>query len=159
MKLLVNKDSFIRKRIVDQNLGYLNHRLGEYLTALNLPHAVSFSNDLGVEINHMGQDFDFAQLSRGESTRVILALSWAFRDIFENGKDTLNFMAVDELLDSGLDSSGLERAIECLKTMTRDRGKNIMLISHREELAAHCSQTLTVIKEDGFSRFDFDYEA
>ena len=159
LKLLVNKDSFIRKRIVDQNLGYLNHRLGEYLTSLNLPHAVRFSNDLGVEISYMGQDFDFAQLSRGESTRVILSLSWAFRDIFENSNDSLSFMAVDELLDSGLDASGLEKAIECLKKMARDRGKNVMLISHREELAARCSQTLTVVKEDGFSRFDFDYEA
>jgi len=29
-KLLTNKDSFIRKRIIDQNLSYLNARLGQY---------------------------------------------------------------------------------------------------------------------------------
>jgi DNA repair exonuclease SbcCD ATPase subunit len=159
LKLLTNKDSFIRKRIIDQNLAYLNHRLAEYLTALNLPHEVRFSNDLGVEITHMGQDYDFEQLSRGERTRVILSLSWAFRDISENTNTPINFMAVDELLDSGLDAQGLEKAIEVLKKMSRDRNKNILLISHREELSSRVENVLTVLKEDGFTRFDWDYDS
>ena len=158
LKLLVNKDSFIRKRIIDQNLAYLNRRLSEYLTSLNLPHQVIFSNDLGVEIQHMGQEFDFEQLSRGERTRVILSLSWAFRDIFENMSVPISFMAVDELLDAGLDASGLEKALEVLKKMTRDRNKNILLISHRDELIPRVAQVLTVVKEDSFTRFDWEYE-
>jgi len=157
LKLLTNKDSFIRKRIIDQNLSYLNYRLGEYLTGLMLPHQVKFSNDLGVEIMHLGVDFDFDSLSRGERTRVCLALSWAFRDIFEHMNTSINFMAVDEILDVGLDSTGLERSLETLKAMSRDRNKNILLISHREELQSRCSQVLSVIKEDNFSRFEWDY--
>ena len=158
LKLLVNKDSFIRKKIIDQNLSYLNHRLSEYLAALNLPHVVKFLNDLSVEIQHMGQEYDFDQLSRGERTRVILSLSWAFRDIFENTNTPINFMAIDELLDSGLDSSGLERAMESLKKMGRDRNKNVLLISHRDELIPRVHQVLTVIKEDNFTRFDWNYD-
>ncbi len=157
LKLLTNKDSFIRKRIIDQNLSYLNHRLNEYLTGLMLPHQVKFSNDLGVEIMHLGVDFDFDSLSRGERTRVCLALSWAFRDIFENMNTSINFMAVDEILDVGLDSTGLERSLETLKSMSRDRNKNILLISHREELQSRVNNILTVVKEDHFTRFDWDY--
>lgn len=157
LKLLTNKDSFIRKRIIDQNLSYLNHRLNEYLTGLMLPHQVKFSNDLGVEIMHLGVDFDFDSLSRGERTRVCLALSWAFRDIFENMNTSINFMAVDEILDVGLDSTGLERSLETLKSMSRDRNKNILLISHREELQSRVNNILTVVKEDNFTRFDWDY--
>ncbi len=156
LKLLTNKDSFIRKRIIDQNLSYLNHRLGEYLAGLMLPHQVKFSNDLGVEIMHMGVDFDFDSLSRGERTRVCLALSWAFRDIFENMNTSINFMAVDEILDVGLDSTGLERSLETLKAMSRDRNKNILLISHREELTSRCDRVLYVIKELGFTRFSYE---
>jgi len=66
-------------------------------------------------------------------------------------------MAVDEILDVGLDSTGLERSLETLKAMSRDRNKNILLISHREELQSRCSQVLSVIKEDNFSRFEWDY--
>ena len=157
LKLLTSKDSFIRKKIIDQNLNYLNHRLNEYLTNLNLPHQVKFSNDLGVEIMHMGVDFDFDSLSRGERTRVCLALSWAFRDIFENMNTSINFMAVDEILDVGLDTTGLEKSLEILKSMSRNRNKNILLISHREELTARCDNILTVVKEDNFTRFDWDY--
>jgi DNA repair exonuclease SbcCD ATPase subunit len=50
LKLLTNKDSFIRKKIIDQNLAYLNNRLTYYLDKLGLPHQVVFMNDLNVEI-------------------------------------------------------------------------------------------------------------
>ena len=159
LKLLTNKDSFIRKKIIDQNLAYLNHRMSEYLNTLGISHSVKFSNDLGVEINYMGQDMDFHNLSRGEQTRVILSLSWSFRDIFENMNSSINFMMIDEILDQGTDQSGVEKALEILKGMARDRGKNIFLISHREELIPRVSQILTVVKEDGFTRFTTDFES
>ena len=158
-RLLVNKDSFIRKKIIDQNLAYLNHRLTEYLNILSIQHEVQFVNDLSVEINYMGQDMDFAQLSRGESTRVILALSWAFRDIWENMNTQMNFLGVDELIDVGLDAAGVEKAMEVLKIMARDRNKLVMLISHRDELLPRCDRVLHVIKEDSFTRLQMDYES
>lgn len=156
-KLLTNKDSFIRKRIIDQNLAYLNMRLGDYLEKIGLPHQVRFINDLSVEISLRGQDLDFDQLSRGERTRLILALSWAFRDIFENTMSPINLFFVDELLDSGLDQQGLEGSMEVLKKMERERNKNIFVISHREELVNRVGAVLTVIKEGGFTTFSWDH--
>jgi DNA repair exonuclease SbcCD ATPase subunit len=159
LRLLVNKDSFIRKKIIDQNLAYLNHRLTEYLNVLSIQHDVQFVNDLSVQINYMGQDMDFAQLSRGESTRVILALSWSFRDIWENMNTHLNFMGVDELIDVGLDTTGVEKAMEVLKSFSRDRQKHVMLISHRDELLPRVDKVLHVVKEDSFTRLQTDYES
>ena len=77
LKLLTSKDSFIRKKIIDQNLAYLNNRLSYYLDRMGLPHQVIFLNDLSVEITQLGQDLDFDNLSRGERNRLILGLSWA----------------------------------------------------------------------------------
>ncbi len=159
LKLLTNKDSFIRKRIIDQNLAYLNIRLNEYLDKLGLPHQVKFVNDLSVEITLHGQDLDFDNLSRGERTRLILGLSWAFRDIFENTTHTVNLVFVDELLDSGMDPQGLEGSLEILKKMERERNKNIFVISHREELINRVSNVLTVIKENSFTSFSWDHQA
>jgi DNA repair exonuclease SbcCD ATPase subunit len=158
LKLLTNKDSFIRKRIIDQNLAYLNGRLGDYLEKLGLPHTVKFLNDLTTEITLLGQDLDFDNLSRGERTRLILGLSWSFRDIFENTNQAINLMFVDELLDSGLDPAGLEGSVAVLKRMERERGKNVFVISHREELITRVSNVLTVIKESGFTTFSYDHE-
>jgi DNA repair exonuclease SbcCD ATPase subunit len=157
LKLLTNKDSFIRKRIIDQNLAYLNLRLSDYLDKLGLPHKITFMNDLSVEITMHGQELDFDNLSRGERTRLILGLSWAFRDIFENTTHSINLIFVDELLDSGMDPQGLEGSIEVLKKMERERNKNIFIISHREELINRVSNVLTVVKENNFTSFTWDY--
>ena len=156
LKLLVNKDSFIRKKIVDQNSNQLNHRLNFYLEKLGLPHEVKFKSDLSVDIDLMGRDFDFEQLSRGEMNRVILATSWAFRDVWESLNHPVNLLFVDEYLDAGLDSQGSEAALGILKKMAVERGKAIFLISHKEELMARVSKVLMVKKENGFTKL---YEA
>lgn len=153
LKLLTNKDSFIRKKIIDQNLAFLNNRLTHYLTALGLPHTVTFKNDLSVEITMLGQDLDFDNLSRGERNRLILGLSFAFRDVWESLYQDINLLFIDELIDSGLDTAGVESSIAILKRMSRERGKSIYLISHRDELMGRVNNTLKVIKENGFTSY------
>ncbi len=157
-KLLTSKDSFIRKRIIDQNISYLNHRLAHYLDKLGLPHDVKFASDLGVEITEYGRDLDFDNLSRGERNRLILGLSWAFRDIFESLNHSMNLMCVDELIDSGMDTTGVENALAILKKMNREQSKNILLISHKEELVGRVNNVLTVVKEGGFTAYNTDTE-
>lgn len=154
LKLLTSKDSFIRKKIIDQNLTFLNHRLAHYLTDIGLPHAVKFKSDLEVEISMYGKEFDFDNLSRGERTRLILSLSWAFRDVYESMNDKINLLFIDELIDSGLDSSGVEASLAILKKMARENKRNIFLISHRDELIGRVSNVLKVVKEGGFTSLE-----
>ena len=153
LKILTSKDSFVRKQIIDQNLSYLNQRLSHYLDRIGLPHTVVFQNDLTVSITELGRDLDFDNLSRGERNRLILSLSWAFRDVWESLYQPINFMIVDELIDSGLDTIGVENSLAILKGMVRDRKKTIFLISHREELSARVTNILSVVKENGFTTF------
>tara|TARA_B000000557_G_scaffold259332_1_gene255013 strand:+ start:2047 stop:3792 length:1746 start_codon:yes stop_codon:yes gene_type:complete len=158
MKLLTNKDSFIRKKIIDQNLSYLNSRLEFYLDKLGLPHEVKFMSDLTVEITELGRELDFDNLSRGERNRLILGLSWSFRDIFESLYSTINVLFVDELIDSGMDTNGVESSLAVLKKMQRDRSRSIFLISHRDELYGRVTNVLNVIKENGFTSFSNEDE-
>ena len=158
LKLLTNKDSFIRKKIIDQNLSYLNKRLGYYIDKLGLPHTVTFQNDLTVEITHYGQELDFDNLSRGERNRLILSLSFAFRDVWENLYQSINLLFVDELMDAGMDAAGVESGLAVLKKMARERNKNIYLISHKEELIGRVNNVLRVIKENGFTSYSNDVD-
>ena len=153
MKLLTNKDSFIRKKIIDQNLSFLNNRLETYLDKLGLPHEVRFQSDLTVEITELGRDLDFDNLSRGERNRLILGLSWAFRDIFESLYSTINVMFIDELIDSGMDTNGVEASLAVLKKMVRESGRSVFLVSHRDELQGRVTDVLNVVKENGFTTF------
>jgi DNA repair exonuclease SbcCD ATPase subunit len=158
LKLLTNKDSFIRKRIIDQNLSYLNARLGQYLDRIGLPHTVKFNNDLSVSITELGRDLDFDNLSRGERNRLILSLSWSFRDVWESLYQPINLLFIDELVDSGMDSSGVENALAILKKMSRESNKSIWLVSHKDELAGRVNNTLHVVKENGFTSYNTDVE-
>ena len=158
LKLLTNKDSFIRKRIIDQNLSYLNARLGQYLDRIGLPHTVKFNNDLTVAISELGRDLDFDNLSRGERNRLILSLSWAFRDVWESLYQPINLLFIDELVDSGMDSSGVENSLAILKKMSRDANKSIWLVSHKDELAGRVNNTLHVVKENGFTSYNTDVD-
>ena len=159
LKLLTNKDSFIRKKIIDQNLSYLNSRLAHYLDKLGLPHDVIFQSDLSVEITELGRDLDFDNLSRGERNRLILGLSWSFRDIFESLYSTINVLFVDELIDSGMDTNGVESSLAILKKMARDGNRSVYLISHKDELQGRVESVLNVIKENGFTSFSHEEES
>jgi len=152
--LLTSKDSFVRKKIIDQNLSYLNSRLTNYLDKIGLPHTVVFKNDLSVEITELGRELDFDNLSRGERNRLILGLSFAFRDVWENLYYPINTIFIDELIDSGMDTVGVENSMAILKDMARRRNKSIWLVSHREELAGRVPQVLKVVKENGFTSYN-----
>ena len=158
LKLLTSKDSFIRKKIIEQNLAYLNNRLTFYLDRLGLPHQVQFLNDLNVEITQFGQDLDFDNLSRGERNRLILGLSFAFRDVWESLYQNINLLFIDELIDSGMDSAGVENALSVIKRMGRERRKNVFLISHKDELVGRVNNVMKVIKENGYTSFENDIE-
>jgi DNA repair exonuclease SbcCD ATPase subunit len=158
LKLLTNKDSFIRKKIIEQNLSYLNTRLTHYLDRIGLPHAVIFQNDLNVEITELGRELDFDNLSRGERNRLILSMSWAFRDVWESLYSPINVLFIDELVDSGMDTQGVENSLALLKKMSRERHKSIWLVSHRDELAGRVENILKVVKENGFTSYNTDVD-
>jgi DNA repair exonuclease SbcCD ATPase subunit len=158
LKLLTSKDSFIRKKIIEQNLSYLNARLTHYLDRIGLPHTVVFQNDLTVSIEELGRELDFDNLSRGERNRLILSMSWAFRDVFESLYQPINVLFIDEMVDNGLDTQGVENALALLKKMSRERHKSIWLVSHRDELAGRVENILKVVKENGFTSYNTDIE-
>ena len=157
-KLLTAKDSFIRTRIIEQNLSYLNQRLAYFLGKVKLPHTVTFQSDLSVTIEELGRELDFDNLSRGERNRLILSLSWAFRDVWESLYQQINLLFIDELVDAGMDISGVESSMAVLKEMSRTQQKNIFLISHKDELVSRVNSVLKVVKENGFTNYANDVD-
>ena len=57
-----------------------------------------------------------------------------------------------------MDTAGVESAIGILKKMSRERSKNIYLISHKDELSSRVNNILKVIKENGFTSYANDTE-
>jgi DNA repair exonuclease SbcCD ATPase subunit len=109
-------------------------------------------------IEELGRELDFDNLSRGERNRLILSLSWAFRDVWESLYQQINLLFIDELVDAGMDISGVESSMAVLKEMSRTQQKNIFLISHKDELVSRVNSVLKVVKENGFTNYANDVE-
>ena len=65
---------------------------------------------------------------------------------------------IDEVIDSGMDASGVDSALGSLKKMSRDRNKSVWLVSHKDELAGRVNNILKVVKENGYTSYDTDIE-
>jgi ABC-type lipoprotein export system ATPase subunit len=65
---------------------------------------------------------------------------------------------VDEMIDSGMDTQGVENSLALLKHMSRERQKSIWLVSHRDELAGRVENILKVVKENGFTSYNTDID-
>ena len=131
----------------------MNGRLAQYLDRIGLPHQVKFNNDLSVSITELGRDLDFHNLSKGEKNRLIISLSFAFRDVWESLYQPINLLYVDEIADTGMDSAGTENCLQIMKQMGRENQKSIWLVSHKDELIGRVDNILRAVKSNGFTTF------
>lgn len=150
-KILTGKDSFVRKRIIEQSIKFLNQRLSYYVEEIGLPHKVKFESDMNISIDLMGKLYDYDNLSRGQKTKLNIGLAFAFRDVFENLHFPINTLMVDEVIDNGMDGAGVDNSINIMKTMTRNLKKSVFIISHKEEVKPKANRIMNVIFENSFS--------
>jgi energy-coupling factor transporter ATP-binding protein EcfA2 len=151
LKLLTDKNSFVRTGIINQNLAFLNNRLSQYAKKIGLIHDLTLQSNLEIDISLFGQSYDFDNLSRGERTRLMLALNFALRDIYETFNGPINLLFLDEIIDGGLDTLGVGLCIDLLQDFSKIRHRSIFLVSHREEAAQIVSNQMLLVRSNGFT--------
>lgn len=148
VKLLTDSDSFIRKQILDQWIPNINKRVSFYLRTFDLPHSILLKPDLKIVISLYGEEYALKSLSRGEQTNLNIAVRFAFQDIFEFVNYGLNLLLIDEFIDNGLGPGEARMVLETIKSISQHKGKSIILITHREDIAAQADRTLLVRKQN-----------
>jgi DNA repair exonuclease SbcCD ATPase subunit len=151
LKLLTDKNSFIRKRIISKTIPFLNKRILHYVGELGLPHTISFLPDMSCEISEFGRQLDHGNLSAGEQKRLNLSLSLAFRDVLTHLHLPINTLFTDEVDGGSLDTECVDMVIRLLKHKAWDEETCIFIISHRPEFEGRCDHNIVVSKENGFS--------
>lgn len=151
LKLLTDKNSFIRRKIINKTIPFLNTRLNYYTSELGLPHIVKFDDDMSCTVSEYGRELDFGNLSNGEKKRVNMALSLSFRDVLHHLHGKVNLMFIDEIDGGSLDEIGIDAIIKMIKKKSRDDDIAIWIISHRPEMVGRFSNEITIQKENGFS--------
>lgn len=153
LKLLTDKNSFIRKKIINRTVPFLNGRIREYTSELGLPHLVKFQPDMSCEITEHGRELDYGNLSGGEKKRLNLSVSLAFRDVLQHLHSAINVLIADEIDGGSVDTEGVEAMIHLIKHKAREDNLGIWVISHRPEMAGRFDRELLIQKENGFSNF------
>lgn len=152
IKLLTDSKSFVRKRIIDQYVPFLNKKINEYGQYVGLPHVIEIKSDLSVDMVYARKTVSYYNLSQGERMRLNLATTMAFKDLMGMLGKNCNMMLLDEILDSALDKYSVRRAFELVKSCA----KTVWIISHREEFLDIASRVMTVTKHNAFSSISFD---
>lgn len=153
LKLLTGKDSFIRKRIINRSIPFLNERINFYTATLGLPHIVKFDADMSCTVSEYGRELDFGNLSAGEKRRVNTALSLAFRDVLHRLHGQFNILLIDEL-DGQLDPQGIDAITGILKSKSREDNLSVFVISHHPLIDGRLDKKLVITKEHGFSTIE-----
>ena len=152
LKLLTDKNSFLRRRIINKTIPFLNNRLNHFTNALGLPHVVKFDADMSCTVAEFGRELDFGNLSAGEKKRVNTAMALAFRDVLHHLHAKSNLLVIDEL-DGALDQQGIDSIVRILKEKSRDEDLSVFVISHHPSIVGRLDKNVTVRKENGFSMF------
>jgi energy-coupling factor transporter ATP-binding protein EcfA2 len=155
LKLLVDKNSFIRKKIINKSVPFLNKQIHHHAQILGLTHMVSFNPDMSCTISEFGRKLDYGNLSGGEKKRLNLALSLAFRDMLQHLHTGVNILVVDEVDAGAMDAPGVEAIIRAVKLKaSQEASLGIWVISHRPECVGRFDREMTVKFENGFSAID-----
>jgi DNA repair exonuclease SbcCD ATPase subunit len=150
----VCKDDNVKQYAISSIIPFLNKRVNHYLSEVGHSFYIVLNNWLDEEIRGPGiSNCSYGNLSGGESKSVDFALQMALLDIARIQAGIWpDVMLLDEILDSSVDSHGLEKIIQILKIKQQEDGNKLFLVSHRKEVNDVDVDNLYMVeKRDGFS--------
>lgn len=155
LKLLTDKNSFLRRKIISKTVPFLNLRLNHYTNSLGLPHVVKFDDNMSCAVSEFGRELDFGNISGGEKKRVNLAMSLAFRDVLHQLHCRFNVLFFDEIDGGALCPDGTDAVIKLIKEKSLAEELGYWIISHQPAFKGRFDRDVIIRKEHGFSSIIF----
>lgn len=147
-KFVVSEEG-VRSFIVKKLLQMLNNRLNSYLKQLDANCICTFNEYFEETITNLkDRECSYFNFSDGERKRIDLAMLFTFLDLRRLQSNlSINFSFYDELLDSSLDSKGIESVLEILKDRISQYGESIFIISHKNEAIKHATGEIIYLEK------------
>jgi len=155
----VVSDEGVRSFIVKKMLKMLNSKLNYYLKKLDANCICTFDEYFDESIfNEKGRLCSYANFSGGERKRIDLAMLFTFLDIRQlQSNISINLSIYDELLDSSLDSKGIECVLEILKDRIVQYKEAVYIISHKSEAIKHATGDIIYLEKQNEITRRFNY--
>ena len=151
------KDENVKQYAISNMVPFIQQQTNHYLSDTGHSYYVELDNWLDGEIKGFGVgDCDFGNMSGGEGKSIDLALKFAMMDVARRQAGSyLDVLVLDELLDSSIDSFGLEKTMDIVRLKQHEDNLKVFIVSHREEVAGFGPDRIyQVTKEDGLSTID-----
>lgn len=148
------KDENIKQYVISSNMPHINRKTNEYLSEVGHGFYVIIDKWLEAEIKGPGiVNASYGNLSGGEGRSIDISLQMALLDHARKRAGLFpDILITDELLDSSIDSYGLERVMKIVKSKQINDNLKIFLVSHRKEVSdIDVDRTYLVEKTGGFS--------
>lgn len=153
----------IKSFILDDITPFLNERANFYLGKLTSGRIeVVFSTKTKLKSGEEREKFSVDVINKdggskynsnsgGERKRIDLAINMALQDLVANrSSKKINIAIFDEVFDT-LDEKGVEGVVELLQEMSNSKS-TILVVSHNEALKSYFTNSITMVKTDGYSR-------
>lgn len=148
------KDENVKQHAISNIVPFMQLKTNEYLSETGHSYYVELDNWINGKILGPGVgDCDFGNMSGGEGKSIDMALKFAMMDVARLQAGSYpDILILDELLDSSIDSYGLEKLVDIVKFKQKEDSLKVFVVSHREEMGEFGYDNLyKVIKENGFS--------
>lgn len=152
----------IKSLLLDGVTPFLNERANFYLSKLagdrievvfqtqTKTASGELRDKFGITVTNKDGGKSYAGNSGGEKKRVDLAVYLAFQDLLASRSvKKLNICLIDEAFDA-LDDSGMEGVVALLSEIAKERS-TILVVTHSAALRQYFSNSLTMVKENGYS--------
>lgn len=147
------KDDNTKQYAISNIIPYLTQRTNHYLSETGHNYYIKLDNWLDGEILGGTGDCDFGNMSGGEGKTIDLSLKFSFIDVARRQAGSyLDIMVLDEILDSSIDSFGLDSLMNIIKAKQQEDNLKVYIVSHREEISEYGFDNIIQInKKNGFS--------
>lgn len=137
-------------------LPILNNKINHYLKKFELPITFEFNQYMEETIKTGKFEQDYNQFSGGERCRIDMAILLSFFDISKIISNwSCSILLIDEVLDAGVDQSGIEQFISTLYNIVSEENGDlgIYLISHKlSDLQVNFNEIIEIEKKSLFSQ-------
>lgn len=151
------KDENVKRFAISALIPYLNSQANIYLSESGFPYMVSIDSWLDVSIKGLGiPEVSYGSLSGGEMKCIDMSVQLACNDIAAMmAKSSLNIMILDEILDTSMDSQGVQALLNIIRVRQKTSNSSVYCITHRTEIDEFTFDNIvSIIKEDRFSRVE-----
>ena len=160
----VYSNTGVRAHILDTVTPYLNARTADYLsqlsdgnleaiwTTLSSTSKGELREKFNITVTSKTGGDKYNLLSGAEKRKVRLATNMALQDLVSSRASKPLDLYIGDEIDHALDVSGLERLMALLEAKAKTQG-TVLVVSHNE-LSDWIRDSLTIVKEGGYSRFE-----